>query len=898
MLGLIFLFLFTPDASVKSALPSAFNRLIHEQPSLPRYVEAGYSPLGRVPAVDAVLNDPFYLPTYANLVSEKIKSISDLQDMARTVFRAGGIPIEELVSNRAPVKSAPKQFETAFGPALGTQIYAYWRMFVDHYRVAEMVLEVLTEEEKNWLRTNYDAFFFGKQEKGDQYDFFTTESEMPLKFFQLASKIDLAKLADCANSLAGLVDLIYENSADLALVNLKENFIWEEHGLKLLITSKDHVLVSEEADFFIDLGGNNTIQNNAGGTGGTRAAALHVDLFGENTYVAEKFSQGCGFLGVGILASFGGNNIYKADLYSQGCGFFGVGILANYGGHNRFEINFGGQSCALFGSSLLWNKQGHNSYQAHEGMAQAASSTLGVAFLVDHEGNDNYVSGQLGRGGSRYGGIGQGGATGVRFYPWIGHASFYGGLAFLYNGGGDNLFQTPWLGQGSAYFLSAGILVTEGPGNTFIADYDAQGQGLHLSAGLLLNKAGGNTYKGGWGSIGVGGDRSVGMLINLGGKNYYEARDHSIGTARKPKALGVFINAQGENNFVFQKNCSASIQWPQSPLEWPTAIFLAMGGKNKYPVDVDHMVRGNNLSWEINNHSCGIDQEDSMSSQDLFNLFPQMCQSEFDPLKGWPGNCAFKPLSQAININEIASASYNQRRHLYESLDLKRFTGKTIQAAPLLADLKNIPEDQLNYAALWAMQTENKEHLSEMISALQNQGISSAYARKMAIQYVGKAGKQADTVLTTIMLQDQSEENRAVAGRILATHISVELLPILHEGLKSDSECVRYSIAKGLQDGKVPGVLKLVTALFDDPSFYVRRAAAMTAISLHDKSGIPVLLDTLQNDTLDTGENYGNNLYNTLAHYVGVNFGLNKEAWIQWWNQVKESFEFPVLVQK
>ena len=61
----------TPESVV--AFPSVLKSFIQKQDSLPRYVEANYSPFGRSPVVDAVLADTFYLPIYAQTVSDSLK---------------------------------------------------------------------------------------------------------------------------------------------------------------------------------------------------------------------------------------------------------------------------------------------------------------------------------------------------------------------------------------------------------------------------------------------------------------------------------------------------------------------------------------------------------------------------------------------------------------------------------------------------------------------------------------------------------------------------------------------------------------------------------------------------------------------------------------------------------
>lgn len=893
-------------------IPKEVDLFINSQASLPKYVETGYSPLGRSPVVDAVLGDPFYFPIYARTVSEKLKAVSQnssAYELVTTAFVAGGIPIslsqQCFITTSEPV---PEKFLQYFGIDNGQKIFSYWRFFQAIYGEAESALACLSNEEKLWIKNNYNAFFFGKQE-ASEYDFLTTDSKMPLKFFELASRVNLVKLADCARKLTMIADDLYKHAAEFACLMLDQDFIWEEQGLKLIVSGKNHFSHKENADFFIDLGGHNTFYNNAGGTEGSRAAALHIDLLGENTYIGKNFVQGCGFLGAGVLVSFSGKNSYKSDAYSQGCGFFGTGLLINFGGDNHFEINFGGQSFALFGSSVLWNGNSGNVYIAHEGMAQAASSTLGVAFLVDSKGNDSYACGIMGKGGTRAGGIGQGGSIGVRAGKWAGHPSFYGGVSFLYNSGGHNTFSTPWLGQGSAYFLSAGILVVDGPGNDLYADYDSQGQGLHLAAGLLFLRGGNNRLRGGWGSLGVAGDRSVGMLISTAGNNSYEGSDQSIGTARKPKALGVFIDLQGNNNYVFKKTSSGVVQKPQSPLEWPSALFLSLGGNNTYIKSEDDVQRGTNKDWNFQGHGLGIDKplQTPQLENDLFAKFPfsPAVSFGFNPIDGWRGNTAYQPLTQTCDktkfdlkgqIRNILHGDYNQRRRSYEIIDLARFSQPAIEIdlSELLAQPALAPEDQLNYALLWAIQNNKNTHVQEIRKALLQGMIKSDYSRKMAIIFVALAeGPNAGPMLLQAMQVDPSEENRATAARALAKLSTPSSLPFLLPGLRSDSEMVRFSIAKGLLDTPNSETLIYLTPLYSDTSFYVRRAAALTGISLKDKNAIPVLLETFQYSTLDTEDNYGDNIFNSLSQYVGVNFGLDKNAWIEWWEKNQNSFEFP-----
>lgn len=315
------------------------------------------------------------------------------------------------------------------------------------------------------------------------------------------------------------------------------------------------------------------------------------------------------------------------------------------------------------------------------------------------------------------------------------------------------------------------------------------------------------------------------------------------------------------------------------------------------------MQRGPNRRWGIEPHSLGLDTKIETKDLDkvLLAKFPSSPRIpfSFDPPKGSKNNTAYRPLKKGdieSLITQVATADYDQRRQLYESMDLIRFSHSDRQydLSQLLKDPARIPEDQFNYALLWAMENGKTMNLKELIDALSQGRITSDLSRQLAVSLLSEHGDDTlNPLFAKLMLNDPSQNIRTTAALTLAKRATPTSYPFLKQGLESDSEMVRYAIAKGLQDHHDPRVLRFVTPLFNDSSFYVRRAAAMTAISLKDKAGIPVLLDTLQFDTLDTTDNYGNNLYNELAKYVGVNFGLDKAAWISWWEKTQDHFEFP-----
>lgn len=227
-------------------------------------------------------------------------------------------------------------------------------------------------------------------------------------------------------------------------------------------------------------------------------------------------------------------------------------------------------------------------------------------------------------------------------------------------------------------------------------------------------------------------------------------------------------------------------------------------------------------------------------------------------------------------------------------MDQASLSNTKVNVSHLFDDLSNVPEDQFNYAALWTILDQDNSRLSSIMENLLHDQIKSGYSRKMAVALVGLLAKEKGILaLNHVMDSDPLEQNRAVAALFIAKEGTTESLHMLKTALNDNSEVVRYQAATGLRGSKLSEALELVKPLFNDPSFYVRRAAAITAISLHDKEGIPVLLDTLKYHTLDTTDNYGDNLYNLLGEYVGVNFGLDREAWLRWWQENRDSFQFP-----
>lgn len=525
-----------------------FSFFIATALELPHYEEAGSSPLGRMEVVDAVLSTPLALPDWAETTKRRLKQAvfnHKIAPLEGEVFAAGGMNVSLMPKLRPHfLVSPPKAFVESLGEDLGQRIYSHFLVFKAVASNVKEILSPLTQEERRWLQENYEKFFL-------------PDYREPFKFFEMASKIDLQRLAGEFKVLTEVVDLLLkENSLDE--IQLNTPLRWEEEGFTFLLSSESRTTHTEEADFFIDLGSHNRVLTHAGGTDGTKSAQLHVAFNEGHSYEGTTFSQGSGFLGIGMLANRKGGHTFKALNFSQGCGFFGGGLLYNGEGENLLEIDSCGQSLALFGTSLLYAKGQNNRYLSKKGFAQAAAGTLGIAALVATEGNNTYLNDV-----EKAKGFGQGGSSGFRSASWDQNPSLYGGIAILYSMKGHNRFQTHRLGQGASYFLGLGALLTEGSGNTFLADKDSQGQGICLSAGALLNYGNNNVFE----SNDLSCDNSLGVLFSVGSQNRFK------GTIQN---LNIFLSKGKDNIYEYSRLRPHSFMVVQEPLN--KSLELAFPG--------------------------------------------------------------------------------------------------------------------------------------------------------------------------------------------------------------------------------------------------------------------------------------------------------------------------------
>lgn len=149
-----------------------------------------------------------------------------------------------------------------------------------------------------------------------------------------------------------------------------------------------------DCPLIVDVGGDDTYANNAGGANGGAAAV--IDLGGADRYGGSRASgaNGGGSAGAGFLFDAGGNDTYSAanNATNGGGYFFGQGFLLDAGGNDRYTAtntgtNGGGASLA---SGALIDLEGADVYSAGRSGTNGGTAAGSQGLLLDTGGTDSY----------------------------------------------------------------------------------------------------------------------------------------------------------------------------------------------------------------------------------------------------------------------------------------------------------------------------------------------------------------------------------------------------------------------------------------------------------------------------------------------------------------------------
>jgi hypothetical protein len=309
-----------------------------------------------------------------------------------------------------------------------------------------------------------------------------------------------------------------------------------------------------EGDDFIgiiDLGGDDVYRGRVAcgiGLEGHAPISFVLDLSGNDRYEGGDFTQGFGFLGVGILHDLGGgDDYYSAGFCAQGCGLCGYGELYDDGGNDQYRADSGAQGAGCFGYGQLTDVAGNDTYYGAR-FVQGFAQVMGVGVLTDGAGNDTYYAGgkylHQPLWNDHYQSLSQGFAIGNRNDAGVGTG---GGVALLLDeGDGNDFYSADIYGQGSSYWYSLGFLVDTGGNDVYTLGQYGQGAGIHLSAAGLFDLKGNDAYTM---TIGLGQgaahDWAVGWLIDRAGNDVYQGNGQGMGLNF---SVGILLDCAGDDS--------------------------------------------------------------------------------------------------------------------------------------------------------------------------------------------------------------------------------------------------------------------------------------------------------------------------------------------------------------
>lgn len=279
-----------------------------------------------------------------------------------------------------------------------------------------------------------------------------------------------------------------------------------------------------------------------------------------------------------LVLDVGGNDDYtflaRSDTHR-------IGVLLDHGGNDRYVTTEPGAdpSSATLGYGILWDTEGDDLYQ---GTQQAQASALfGAALLADGGGRNRYLASRRSQ------------------------AYAVAGIAVLLSGDGDDEFVAQTYSQATGGPLGAAVLVETGGNDRYALDNmplvrpspqlpdrnTSMGQGAGYGMrgdlfdgrstsggiGLLLDLAGNDSYEAQVFAQGVGFHEGLGMLLDDGGDDRFEAAWYAMGAAAH-HAAGILLK-RGVGSDVYRTTHHITLG---SAHDLALGVFVDEGGNDAY----------------------------------------------------------------------------------------------------------------------------------------------------------------------------------------------------------------------------------------------------------------------------------------------------------------------------
>ncbi len=347
---------------------------------------------------------------------------------------------------------------------------------------------------------------------------------------------------------------------------------------RIIIGGPGRTTYNCSAALLVDLGGDDLYLCPAGASDSLHRLSVCLDLSGDDVYQARgDFSQGSGFMGIGMLCDGGGNEAYIGKRFSQGAGLLGAGLLWDEAGNDSYQATSACQAAGLWGIGILRDAKGNDNYRAGI-YAQGFGYCAGLGALVELQGNDSYQAGMgtvdLNRYEDHFLSMSQGFAIGRR-------PDYSGGIGLILDRSGNDLYSCDIFGQGASYWFSFGAIVDKAGNDRYLGYQYAQGAGIHLACGGLFDLGGDDFYQSKGVSQGCGHDLAPGLLIDFSGNDTYAAHDLSQG-AGSANGFGLLADLAGDDGYLVKSKTNTQGYGNPRREYGSIGVFWDLAGRDAY----------------------------------------------------------------------------------------------------------------------------------------------------------------------------------------------------------------------------------------------------------------------------------------------------------------------------
>lgn len=479
-----------------------------------------------------------------------------------------------------------------------------------------------------------------------------TEDEWDEITYQAASEANFGQLYFASIVLNHHLDAFLKILPTLSMPGSTSFSAETPMGSIQIHSNKDTMHTNRNILFSLDLGGNDTYLNSAGGNDSWfNPVSICINMAGNDIYRVQDpsvYSQGAGVFGFGALIDMQGNDQYKSIQYSQGFGCFGVGILWDQNGKDQYDCDYLAQGAGIFGIGILHDSAQSDTYYTYS-FSQGFGFVKGFGLLMDDEGDDTYiandedVAGTNPQSSDHNTSFCQGAGFGRRADLAEGN-SMSGGIGMVIDMQGNDTYSCGVFGQGTGYWAGTGVLYDQNGNDSYKGVWYVQGGAAHFGIALLMDDHGDDTYDALMNMAqGAGHDVSLGYLIDREGNDRYTSPNLALGGGNT-NGLGFFVDAQGDDIYQLRRanatnlgkaNCEffPKTSWRYGKLTM--GLFIDRGGEDTYvSMDEDgnftipYDRAGNEKSWSfihdkiINTLGCGTDTSEG-AIEGLLPLLPE-----------------------------------------------------------------------------------------------------------------------------------------------------------------------------------------------------------------------------------------------------------------------------------